>query len=227
MNITTASRFASVLAISLCGVATVADAAYVMPMIGGGQVGMMMAPMKHADITFDGTNIAVHVDDTVGTPMLRPLTPPDEFDPAQPWSVLGTKAYNYQYAWNPGGFITLPTGAGIWIERLSSSPELEVYLRPPMFTGGPTWPAVLDSDGARWKWSGAMQHNAYAVQDPLVSTYSASYRVYIGDETTGMPLPGYGSADVTWTWNAMPVPEPTLAAMLPATLVLLARRRPH
>lgn len=218
-------RFASLLAMVLLGAATAADAAYVTPMIGGGQVGMMMAPMKHADVMFDGTNITVHVDDTVATPMLRPLVPPDEFDPAQPWSVLGTKAYNYQYAWNPGGFITLPAGTGIWIERLSASPELECYLRPPMFTSGPTWPAVLASDGARWKWSGAMQHNAYAVQDPLLSSYSATYRVYIGNETTGEPVPGYGSADVTWTWNATPVPEPATVAALPLIALLAARRR--
>ena len=51
---------------------------YVIPMLGGGQVN---APMKQADITFDGVNLDVHVDSTISTPVLRPLAPPDEFDP--------------------------------------------------------------------------------------------------------------------------------------------------
>jgi hypothetical protein len=186
---------------------------------------MMGAPMKHTDVMFDGTNITLHVDDSVATPVLRPLAPPDEFDPAQPWSVLTGKAYNYQHAWNPGGFITLPTGAGIWVERLSATAGLESYLRPPMWTSGPTWTPVLSTDDNRWKWSGAMQHNAYAVLNPTLSSYSATYRVYIGDETTGLPLPGYGSAEVTWDWTATPVPEPLSVSLLLAGSFLVLRRR--
>jgi hypothetical protein len=201
------------------------QAAYVQPAMGGGQVGMMGAPMKHTDVMFDGTNITLHVDDSVATPVLRPLAPPDEFDPAQPWSVLTGKAYNYQHAWNPGGFITLPTGAGIWVERLSATAGLESYLRPPMWTSGPTWTPVLSTDDNRWKWSGAMQHNAYAVLNPTLSSYSATYRVYIGDETTGLPLPGYGSAEVTWDWTATPVPEPLSVSLLLAGSFLVLRRR--
>lgn len=49
-------------------------AAYVMPMIGGGQVGMMGAPMIHTDIGFDGTNITATQDTSHGVPMLRPLS---------------------------------------------------------------------------------------------------------------------------------------------------------
>ena len=199
--------------------------AYVTPMMGGGQ---SMGSMKHVDITFDGPNIGVHIDGTVATPWLRPLTTPDAFDPAQPWSVLGTKAYNFQYAFNPGGFITLPGNTGIWIERLSHSDGLEVYLRPPMYnaaTHGATWPSILANDGARWKWSGGMQHNAYAVLDPLESTYTASYRVYIGDATTGAPLGGYGSDTVTLTFNATPVPEPAMMSLLIVGAAMLRRRR--
>jgi hypothetical protein len=202
--------------------------AYVTPMIGGGQTGMTGAPMKHADISFDGTDIMVHVDDTVATPVLRPLVAPQAFDPAQPYSVLTGKAYNYQWAWNAGGFITLPTGGGIWIERLHQDTDLEVYLRPPMFTVGPTWPEIFTTDGERWKWSGAMQHNAYAVLDPLQTVYTVDYRVYLGDATTGVPLPGYGSADVTWTWNASPVPEPSAIVLVGtalATIAVYLRRR--
>lgn len=187
-------------------------AAYVIPQIGGGQVGMVGAPMKHTDVLFDGIDITVHVDETVATPVLRPLAPPDAFDPAQPWSVLAGRAYNFQHAWNPGGFITLPAGGAIWMQRLSHDDGLEAYLRPP---ASPAYAPVFEADGDQWKWSGAMTHNVYAVQAPLQSQYSATYRLYIGgDDTIGAPLPGFGSADVTWTWHATPVPEPASTVLL-------------
>ncbi len=200
------------LAAAVLGIAASSvEATYVLPQMGGGQVGMGNAPMVHADVTFDGVNLAVslHVEPHE-LPMLRALTPPDAFDPTEPWAVLTDKAYNFQYAWNAGGFITLPAGSGIWIERLHHDDGLEAYLRAP---AAPAWSAVFTADGDRWMWSGAMTHNVYAVLDPLSDHYQAMYRVYLGDAATGQPLPGYGSADVTWTWHAAPVPEPTTLAI--------------
>jgi hypothetical protein len=204
-------------AAAVIGVFAPALAAYVTPMIGGGEVGKTGAPMKHIDVSFVGKNIGVVVDDTVATPLLRPLTPPNEFDPAMPWSVLAGKAYNYQYAFNANGFITLTPSEHIWVERLAQDSGLEVYLRPPQWVSTPatpTWTQIFTADGYRWEWLGSMQHNAYAVLNPTVDVYEATYRVYIGD-ANGVPLAGYGSQDVTITWNAVPVPEP-------ATMVLLA-----
>ena len=169
---------------------------YVTPMIGGGQIGMAAAAMKHIDVTFDGGTLHAHVDGTVATPRLRPLTPPDQFDPAAPWGILEGKAYNFQYGWNAGGFITLPAGAGIWVEHLLSSPDLEVFSRPP---ANPAWTPILGTEGSssRWKWSGAMTHNVYAVLDPRRSEYRAEYRIYLGDAVTGAELDGYGDDLVT------------------------------
>jgi hypothetical protein len=178
------------------GFAIAAQADYVIPMMGGDQA---EASMIHTDVMFDGTNIMLDYqlyDNPL--PTLRPLVPPDEFDPAAPWSVLQDKAYNFQYAWNPGGFITLPPGTAIWVEQLSHDSVLEAYLRPP---SAPAWSAVFTTDGERWKWSGAMAHNAYAVLHPKQTQYQATYKVYIGDATTGDPVPGYGSSTVTWTWQ--------------------------
>jgi hypothetical protein len=204
---------------TIIAAATSAHAAYVIPMRGGGQVGGMVAPMIHADITFDGTNIGVVLDQSYGIPLLRPLTPPDAFDPNKPWSVLIGQDYNFQYAWNPGGLITLPAGAGIWVERLHYDENLHTYLRPAKGDTsdpnlGPPWPEIFTSDGYRFKWGGTMHHNAYTVLNPTESVYTADYRVYIGDGITGAPLAGYGSADVTLTWNATPVPEPLSLGLL-------------
>ena len=56
-----------------------------------------------------------------------------------------------------------------------------------------------------WKWSGYMIHNAYAVLNPTKSSYEATYRVYIGDEDTGVPTSGYGAAVITFVFDATPV----------------------
>jgi hypothetical protein len=170
-------------------------AEYVMPKMGGGQT---MAPMIHTDVMFDGRDIALDFQLEGEFPMLRPLTPPDEFDPTLAWSVLQGTAYNFQYAWNAGGFITLPGGTGIWVERLHHDEGLVAYLRPP---SNPAWSEVFTHDGYRWKWSGAMAHNAYAVLHPRQVQYEATYKVYIGDAATGEPVAGYGSATITWTWR--------------------------
>lgn len=200
-----------------------ARAAFVTPQMGGGQVGMMGgAPMTHLDISFDGTDLAVHIDESVATPMLRPLSPPDTFDPAEPWSVLADKAYNFQYGWNPSGFISLPDDAGVWIQRVSQDDGLETYARPP--AAEPAYTPLFESDGDRWQWTGAMTHNAYAVLDPTQPSYEATYRVYIGDGETGEVLAGYGSDEVTLTFDATPVPEPS-ALVAFALLPLLMRRR--
>jgi len=203
--------------------ASSAQGAYVTPQMGGGQVGMMGgAPMKHLDISFDGTDISVDIDDTVATPLLRPLTSPDQFDPAEPWAVLTDKAYNFQYGWNPSGFISLPSGAWIWIERLSHDSGLATFARPP--ASEPAYSPLFVNDGDIWKWSGSMTHLVHAVLDPMQSLYEARYRVYIGNETTGAALPGYGSDDVTLTFNATPVPEPASLALLAMGGLALIRR---
>ena len=237
-------RFALGLSLAVLGsagwLAPPAAATIVTPQIGGGEVTMMGgAAMKHADVTFDGTELGVTVDDTVPTPILRPLSPGNSFDSSQPWSVLSGTAYNYQYAWNASGFITLPTATvngvqktgAIWVERLSATAGLLTYLRPPQWTSGTTWTQILAHDGDIWKWGGSMQHNAYAVLNPSLSIYTTTYKVYLGDSVTGTPwdgtngTPNFASVNTTWTWDATPVPEPATLTLLGLGIAGLALRR--
>ncbi|MCO6042571.1 hypothetical protein NG895_01495 [Aeoliella sp. ICT_H6.2] len=181
-----------------------ASAAYVQPMMGGGQVSQGEAGMKHADISFEAGVLSVHVDDTIATPVLRPLDAGDEFDPAGTWGAINQHAYNFQYGWNPGRFDAYPpAGTWIWIEQLDASPELEVYQRPP---ASPSGQAIFGTDGSnpRWRWSLSMTHNLYAVASPLRDEYFAEYRVYIGDDTTGQPDSRFTPAEVTFYFEALP-----------------------
>ncbi|MCA9189622.1 MAG: hypothetical protein R3E01_06645 [Pirellulaceae bacterium] len=182
-------------------IASTGMAEFVIPQMGGGTIGQGLAPMKHADISFDGTSIGVHVDTSVGVPALRALEEPYEFDPQQPWGVLSDKAYNFQYGWNSSGFLSMPADGWIWIEQLSSSDGLEIYQRPP---ATPAYDPIFGTGGSgtRWRWSLSMTHNVYAIENPLQRELSAAYRVYIGDDVTGEPLPQYNSAEVTLTFAA-------------------------
>lgn len=180
-----------------------AGAGYVLPNLGGGQGN---ASMKHADITLVGTSLSVHIDPTVPIPLLRPLTSPDEFNPAMPWSVLQDKAHNFQYGWNASGYWAPPPGTAVWIEQLDASPGLEVYYVSGLPASLPYDPIFgTDGSSAAWKWDGFMTHNAYAILNPTESIYEATYKVYIGDQNTGAETAGYDSAEVTFQFEATPI----------------------
>lgn len=178
-------------------------AAYVEPTIGGGQLGQGAAGMKHADISFERGVLSVVVDETVPVPMLRSLVPPDEFDPNGTWGMINGHAYNFQYGWNPSQFDAFPPdGTWIWIEQLDASPKLKVYQRPPASPEGlPVF--GTESSELRWRWSGSMTHNLYAVPAPFSGEYFATYQVYIGDDLTGSPVAGFVPAEVTFYFTAL------------------------
>ena len=185
----------------------VVQAGYVQPQLGGGhQVNQAGAPMKHADITLIGTTLNVHVDATVPIPLLRSLIAPDEFDASMPWSVLQEKAHNFQYGWNVSGFWFPPSGTAVWIEQLEVSAGLEVYYVEGLPASTPYDP-IFGTEGSstRWKWDGFMTHNAYAVLNPSESTYHATYKVYIGDQNTGVETSGYTGAEVQFDFIADPL----------------------
>lgn len=183
----------------------IASADFVSPRIGGGQVMHGTAPMIHADILLTGNALSVVLDTSHGTPLLRPLEPPNQFNPLEPWNVLIHKAYNFQYAWNPGPGLELPADGWIWIEQTAITPGLEIYQRAP---ASPAWAPIFGTADSpdTWMWPGSMTHNCYAVSNPDLTSYSASYRIFMADINgnelmTGLS-PTYQSTSITLTWNA-------------------------
>lgn len=215
--------------------APAAPGADVLPTIGGDQVTMMSgAPMKHAAIDFDGTNLSVHIDEAVATPLLRELSPPNTFSAAEPWSVLSGTAHNFQYGWIPRTAWSPPTGLGVFIEETDASAGLRVYeggrFANESLVRAMTFEPLFEG-GEAWQWSGLMTHNAYAVAAPTESEYRAIYRVFLADAVTaeepvdpsGAPL--YGSATATFGFRATPIPEPAAVAVTLVTLAVVTLRR--
>jgi hypothetical protein len=171
------------------------------------------APMIHVDVFYDyaAHQMRATLDTNYAIPKLVPLPVGYSFDSRSNYSVLAGKAYNFQYAWNPGGVFTNPAGAAVWIECLGASPGLETYDGPgnKMINPPRSYAPIFGTAGSssRWQWYGSMAHNSYAVLNPTDSAVSAQYRVYFGDAQTGAPEPyaGYGDATVTLTWTVDPV----------------------
>lgn len=197
----------SLLAVVLAGLKAPAQT-YVTPKMGGGQV---TADMVHVDLYYDeeANQLHAYVDDSYGTPMLRPLESGYAFDPQAKYAVLNGKAYNAQYGWNVGGFFTMPPGAAIWIEQTNGSPGLEVYQDWGRL--GSYTPIFGTGDSPRlWKWSGVMVHNTYAILNPTVNRLSADYHIYFGDANTGSRA-GFahlGDTTVRLEWTTVPVENP-------------------
>ena len=181
----------------------------------GGGVGTNPPPMVHVDIFYDYTANQMHatLDTNYGIAKLVPLPLGYAFDTRSNYSVLNGKAYNFQYAWNPGGVFSPPAGAAVWIERLSFSPGLENYDGPGNKMENPprTFAPILGTAGTPliWKWYGRMAHNVYAILNPTTNVLTAEFRVYFGDAVTGSRegYTQYDDATVTLTWTVDPMPE--------------------
>jgi hypothetical protein len=204
------------------------QASFVTPKIGGGT---LSASMIHITVGLTGTNVTAVVDTQYGTPNLVALTLPNSIDPASQYYVLESKAYNWQYAWNPASLVGVPAYDSIWMQRLSTTAGLQCYQRSTSVTDLSSLsllPGIFGTGSSPliWKWDGAMAHNAYAVFNPTLTQYTELYKVYVGNTSTGAVDGAFNSANVTLTWNATPVPEPaTLMLLMGSALPLLARFR--
>lgn len=207
--------------VTLLGGASMAQAAYVTPKMGGGQQSASMV-MPNVLITDEGLSITGVLDmmgmPIMSVPVLRPLTGTDEFNPSAVYSVLSGKAYNLQYGWNlDAGSADLPSGGNIWIELLSSTPGISTYEHG-SYT--PIFGTAGSSDA--WLWDGVMAHNAYAV-DPQIANWSATYRLYIGD-INGQVIGGYDDAQITLNWTSVPEPASMLGLVGAGAMMMLRRR---
>jgi hypothetical protein len=185
-------------------------------------------------ITLTGTTLSVKSISYSGA-VLEPLPAGYAFDPtAAYYTALNGKAYNYEYGWSSSAssLSSLPGGDAIWIKLLSETAGLQTYYGSYSYSPH-DYSQILATNGAIWKYgtgTSGMQHNTYAVLNPTQNTYTANYEVYVGDATTGAPVAGYTSVDVTWTWAATPVsvPEPStivLGGVALASIVVFSRLR--
>ena len=178
--------------------------------------------MKHLMVMLDGTTLGVHID---GDPLERiELIRYRGEHYTAPADVLDERFYSDRYGWMADGFIDLPSGSAIFVETIASDAGLDVH------QGGMrsmkhmhTYAPILGtgSSDLRWMWDGTMVHNWYAADQ--LGTYDTTYSVYVGDASTGAPLPGYTGDTVTLRFRA--VPAPGALALAGAGLVLAARRR--
>jgi len=220
---------------TLAPVLAVASAAADVPQLGG--------PMSHLLVSvFDQQVFVTYESPQMSTVELQ--RPDASFD--GPASVLNGRAHNAQFGWLANGFISLPSGSGVFVERTSSSVGLDVYEESSL-------DAILGTNGASdvWQWDGSMTHNWYAAD--TFGTLSATYSVFVGD-SSGQILDGWGAAQITLTFvnerdpygakdpNTLPgpwvqvdytgpsvpvspVPSPSGLAVLAAAPVLMRRRR--
>lgn len=181
-------------------------------------------PMKHADIAFDGTNISLRLDDLSDADGVIPLYNYGETYTGNA-AALNGRGYNDQLGWRIDGIWTPPTNTALWIKRLSADPGLDVYeggMR--MMWANHTFAPLFTADGDAWKFNNnqmGMHHHWMTAE--TFGDYTATYRVYIGDEVTGDELSQYGADDVSITFRY--VPEPTSLVLVSLSLLMLRSRR--
>ncbi|MBL8963340.1 MAG: EF-hand domain-containing protein [Phycisphaerae bacterium] len=164
-------------------------------------------------VSFDGVDLYVMVDHHVDMPIMRNYGETYTGDA----SVLNGVMYNAQYGWMVEGFWSPPTNALLWIEQSDVSPAIRSYSGGTMMNQG-TFSPIFSTDGSapRIQWSGSMLHNWYATA--VTGDFNATYMVYFGDEM-GVPIPGYGHAEVTIDWVAV-APPGTFELFSPADVSL-------
>ncbi|MEM9658061.1 MAG: hypothetical protein AAF961_06845 [Planctomycetota bacterium] len=180
--------------------------------------------MKHANVALDGTELSVHIADPPATPVAMTSGhgvdyAPDKFD------VLEGVYFNAQYGWLPGGILSPPDGAAVWIRRTAASyPDgaaFRVYEGGNMMEGMDAWSMeeIYANDGDVWRWDGLMQHDYYTVDMP--GDYSMSFEIYFGD-SAGTPIAGYSPAVARFEFTAIPEPS-SVALALAAAIVCVGR----
>jgi hypothetical protein len=173
----------SVLISSVVGLLSAGVCAAQAPSLGGS--------MLHLLIEQDGDSVVIDYETPLSGPIEMFRYPGEMYAGAA--SVLDDTYYSGRFGWLANGFFNLPAGSGVFVENVGTTIGVRVY---DAFSFAP----ILGTDGSDivWEWSGAMTHNWYSVDGP--GEYSATYRVYVGDASTGVDLPGWDHAFLTLEW---------------------------
>ena len=182
------------------------------------------AGMKHAAVTFSGTEVGVSIAATPGSPVVMTDDGFGKDFTAPKFDVLEDVYYNSQHGWNPNGFLSLPAERSIWMKRTGATQPAGSTFK--VYEGGNTmgdWTMteIYAADGDIWEWDAVMQHDYFTADIP--GTYSMSFEVYVGD-SFGVADTAYTSAAATFDFVAVPEPS-TLVLALMAGFGLVGRRR--
>ena len=172
-------------------------------------------------------------------PVLSTVAPAGTFDPAKPWAILNGTAYSRRLGWNPAsGFNAVAvqtafgSNAAIWIERISASPGLQTYQAIGTYGVNSNGTTTIDpaangyapifgtaGSSIRWKWDYLMDHNVNAVPAAYITQanqhFSATYRIYVGDNVTGTDIAPAAAYTTTWGWTGpatVPVQQITVTS---------------
>ena len=180
------------------------------PMQGG-----MVMPM----VSYKAADGRIHVQLDPAVPQLTPLlasNPADHFAADDPWydildpNRLGL-AFSRRYGFVMGTMTDpLPAGTGIWLRKLSGSPEVRAYRYAS--TAPKAFEPIFGTAGAppSMAWSGMMFHPTFAAPAGT-NTYSATFDAHLRDAASGAELPNTTSDPFTLTWTSAPDGRPALS----------------
>lgn len=175
---------------------TIIPALMVSAPLAGADVPDLGGPMSHLLVSVFDQQVFVGFESPSMQRVDMQLSAPGAFD--GPASVLNGTGYNAQFGWLANGFISLPPDAGVYVERVSSSPHLSVY-------GAQSFDPILGTDGSSdiWQWGGSMTHNWYATR--MLGPHTVEYEVFVGD-ASGERLDGWtgGRVELSFLFGADP-----------------------
>jgi hypothetical protein len=180
----------------------------------------MQGGMVMPEVSYHATDGALHVMVDPTIPQLIPLlfsNPADSFDPADPWyDALDPSRQGLAFSRRYGFVMAtvtdpLPQGTGIWIRRLSSSPQLGFY-RAHAMSLPHRWEPLFGTGGTtnELSWNAAMFHPCVTAP-PGTNEYTAVFDAFLVNTNTGVAVPGSGSEPFTLNWTSVPDGRPALS----------------
>lgn len=180
----------------------------------------MQGDMAMPMIAYSESEGRLHVMMPEAVPQLTPLlvsNPADSFNPSDPWfAALDPSAqglsFSRRYGWvMDGSSDPLPSGAAIWIRKLSGDADLSVYT----YMASPaTWTPIFGTEGSSnaMYWNGMMFHPAFTAP-PGTNGYTATFEAYLVDTESGQEIPDTETEPMVYTFTNVSDGRPVLGAM--------------